>query len=139
MTEKYWYYCKNPTAWFDPDYPGTMEALGITIEQCTKVNDEFYQNWCNPPEGYEQVFDSEGPRVQLIPEPDYVAIAESTRESLLNDMRSATYTMSAKMALGRVLTDSEKDSFNAWLDYSDSLQALDLSTAPDIEWPEKPA
>lgn len=43
-----------------------------------------------------------------------------------------------KAAMGR-LTDSEKTKYNAWLDYLDALEAVDTSSAPDINWPTPPA
>ena len=42
-----------------------------------------------------------------------------------------------KAALGR-LKDSEKVQYNMWLDYLDALEAVDTSSAPDINWPESP-
>lgn len=43
-----------------------------------------------------------------------------------------------KAAMGR-LTESEKAKYNAWLDYLDALEAVDTSSAPDINWPTPPA
>ncbi|MFG1167277.1 MULTISPECIES: tail fiber assembly protein, partial [Enterobacteriaceae] len=40
-------------------------------------------------------------------------------------------------AMGR-LKDAEKVQYNAWLDYLDALELVDTSSAPDIEWLEKP-
>ena len=42
-----------------------------------------------------------------------------------------------KAALGR-LKDAEKVQYNMWLDYLDALEAVDTSSAPDINWPESP-
>ncbi|HBC7444563.1 TPA: tail fiber assembly protein, partial [Morganella morganii] len=42
-----------------------------------------------------------------------------------------------KLALGRI-SDNEKARLNAWLDYLDELEAVDVFTAPDIIWPVKP-
>lgn len=42
-----------------------------------------------------------------------------------------------KAVIGR-LKDDELAQYNLWLDYLDSLEALDTSTAPDIKWPEPP-
>lgn len=42
-----------------------------------------------------------------------------------------------KAAMGR-LKDSEKEQYNAWLDYLDELEVVDTSNAPDIIWPEAP-
>ncbi|AIU74081.1 hypothetical protein AT03_17890 [Hafnia alvei FB1] len=42
-----------------------------------------------------------------------------------------------KAALGR-LKEDDLAQYNLWLDYLDALEAIDISTAPDITWPEKP-
>ncbi|KHH25504.1 phage tail protein [Escherichia coli] len=42
-----------------------------------------------------------------------------------------------KAAMGR-LKDAEKKQYNAWLDYLDALEAVDTTSAPDIEWPTPP-
>lgn len=42
-----------------------------------------------------------------------------------------------KAALGR-LTDDEKAQYNEWLDYLDALESVDISSAPDINWPVPP-
>jgi hypothetical protein len=44
----------------------------------------------------------------------------------------------SKLTLGR-LSDEGKALFNKWLDYTDALEALDTSTAPDVSWPEAPS
>ncbi|ELM8828268.1 tail fiber assembly protein, partial [Escherichia coli] len=36
------------------------------------------------------------------------------------------------------LTDDEKAQYNEWLDYLDALESVDISSAPDINWPESP-
>lgn len=43
-----------------------------------------------------------------------------------------------KAAMGR-LKDSEKEEYNAWLDYLDELEAVDSSSVPDVSWPTPPA
>ncbi|EMG5650156.1 tail fiber assembly protein [Citrobacter freundii] len=42
-----------------------------------------------------------------------------------------------KAAIGR-LKDSELTKYNLWLDYLDALEAVDTSSAPDINWPTPP-
>ena len=44
----------------------------------------------------------------------------------------------SKLALGR-LSDEEKLIFSEWLDYLDAVNAVNTSTAPDIEWPTPPS
>lgn len=42
-----------------------------------------------------------------------------------------------KAVLGR-LTEAEKEQYNLWLDYLNALEAVDTSSAPDINWPLSP-
>lgn len=42
-----------------------------------------------------------------------------------------------KAAIGRLKGD-ELAQYNLWLDYLDALEAVDTSTAPDINWPAPP-
>lgn len=44
-----------------------------------------------------------------------------------------------KLRAGRMLIDAENAKLNAVLDYIDAVNAIDTSTAPDIDWPEMPA
>ena len=125
-------------------YPSDEVALSAYVDADTlpadlkDINDADYEKFINPPDGYYQVFDEQGPRVEKIPEPDYPAIAENTRQTLLSEVSSAIAVWQTKLQIGRTLKDDEKAKLNAWLDYSDMLSALDLSSAPDIEWPDKP-
>lgn len=68
-----------------------------------------------------------------------VATAEGEKQSrsnLTNDyMNSKQWP--GKAALGR-LKEAEKEQYNLWLDYLDALEAVDTSSAPDINWPESP-
>lgn len=44
----------------------------------------------------------------------------------------------SKLSLGR-LSGEERTQFNSWLDYLDALEAVDISTTLDINWPTPPA
>jgi hypothetical protein len=69
-------------------------------------------------------------------------VADAEAEKELRLAAANTYiceqNWGSKLTLGR-LSDEGKALFNKWLDYTDALEALDASTAPDIIWPEKPA
>lgn len=65
--------------------------------------------------------------------------AKIMQTSLLNEANMTTSPLLLKLQLGRKLTDEETKKANAWLDYMDLLNAIDLNTAPDIEWPTKPS
>lgn len=42
-----------------------------------------------------------------------------------------------KAAIGRLKGD-ELAQYNLWLDYLDALEAVDTSSAPDVDWPTPP-
>lgn len=111
---------------------------GTLPDDLIDIPDEQYDAWANPPEGFYSVFDDNGPRAEPLLPVDHVAQAEKKREELQAEMQAATYTLNAKLLMGRTLSAAEKAKFNAWLDYSDALENLDLSTAPDVTWPTKP-
>lgn len=68
-----------------------------------------------------------------------IAAAEVDKQSKIdqaNDyMNSKQWP--GKAAMGR-LKAIEKEQYNLWLDYLDALEAVDTSSAPDINWPESP-
>lgn len=66
-----------------------------------------------------------------------IAAAEAQKQYLIAEVNAETQMLQTKLALGRIKED-EKARLNTWLDYLDLLEAVDISTAPDIEWPVKP-
>ncbi|WP_416763301.1 tail fiber assembly protein [Morganella morganii] len=66
-----------------------------------------------------------------------IAKAEYDKQVLITEVQAETQLLQTKLALGRI-SDNEKARLNAWLDYLDELEAVDVSTAPDIIWPVKP-
>ncbi|EMU8849703.1 tail fiber assembly protein [Proteus mirabilis] len=65
------------------------------------------------------------------------AQALELKRRLMGEVRTETSLLQSKLLLGRISED-EKISLNQWLDYLDELEAIDISLAPDIEWPQKP-
>ena len=90
-------------------------------EKVTEINKEEADNITNPPPTKEQL----------------IAKAEYDKQALIAEVQSETQLLQTKLALGRI-SDDEKARLNAWLDYLDELEAVDVSTAPDIIWPVKP-
>ncbi|WP_160316271.1 tail fiber assembly protein [Morganella morganii] len=66
-----------------------------------------------------------------------IAEAGAKKQCLIAEVNTETQILQTKLALGRI-KDDEKARLNAWLDYLDELEAVDVSTAPDIIWPVKP-
>lgn len=63
--------------------------------------------------------------------------AEAKKLALIAEVNAETQMLQTKLALGRI-KDDEKALLNAWLDYLDELEAVGVSTAPDITWPLRP-
>lgn len=63
--------------------------------------------------------------------------AEARKQYLIAEVHTETEMLRTKLALGRIKED-ERALLNAWLDYLDLLEAVDVSAAPDIDWPAKP-
>ncbi|HDT0711566.1 tail fiber assembly protein [Morganella morganii] len=62
--------------------------------------------------------------------------ADAQKQYLIAEAHTETEMLRTKLALERIKED-EKALLNAWLDYLDLLEAVDTSTAPDIDWPVK--
>ncbi|HHG8598162.1 tail fiber assembly protein [Morganella morganii subsp. morganii] len=90
-------------------------------EKVTEITKEEADNITNPRPTKEQL----------------IAKAEYDKQALITEVQAETQLLQTKLALGRITPD-EKARLNVWLDYLDLLEAVDTSTAPDIDWPEKP-
>lgn len=105
------------------------------------VDDDVYLEFINPPAGKVRVAGKDGlPAWEDIPPPTKAQLierAEQQRKMLIAEVTAETEMLRAKLALGRI-KDDEKALLNAWLDYLDELEAVDVSTAPDVIWPEPP-
>lgn len=69
---------------------------------------------------------------------ELVIEAEADKRARIDTATSRIVVWQTKLLMGRKLTDAESASLNAWMDYIDAVTATDISTAPDIKWPEKP-
>ncbi|MCX8966795.1 phage tail protein [Erwinia psidii] len=67
-----------------------------------------------------------------------VKLAESKRDSLLSFAKDKIAIWQTRLVIGRALSSAELMHLNAWLDYTDALELIDLSAGVDIVWPEKP-
>lgn len=80
--------------------------------------------------------------------PAWVVPPEPSKEMLIRNAEVNRDTLTAKASLEieiltdaeseGSITDSEKDMLAKWKAYRLSLRRLDLTTAPDIDWPEQP-
>lgn len=64
--------------------------------------------------------------------------AKRQRQSLIDAAIISIDLIQLKLRAGRKLTEAEMVKLNAILDYIDAVTATDISTVPDINWPEIP-
>lgn len=64
--------------------------------------------------------------------------AEQQRRFLLAEADQTTADWRTELALG-IIDDAEKAKLTVWMKYIKAVKALDISTAPDINWPALPA
>ena len=63
--------------------------------------------------------------------------AKQQKSALLTEAQSVISLWQTELQLG-IISDDDKASLIAWMKYIQALNAVDISTAPDIEWPVKP-
>ncbi|WGL54599.1 tail fiber assembly protein [Kluyvera intermedia] len=114
------------------------------LSGCTEIDDNEHPFKTQViPEGKIWGSDSSGFPVLLdLPEPtqDEQIVAANVEKQ--NRVAQANAYMSnkqwpGKAAIGR-LSEAEKAQYNEWLDYLDALEAVNTSSAPDINWPVPP-
>lgn len=67
-----------------------------------------------------------------------VAEAARHKAELISQANSTTQAWQTQLSLG-IITDADKASLTVWMQYIQVVQAVDVSTAPDISWPQMPA
>lgn len=63
--------------------------------------------------------------------------AKDERDRLLSEAREKIVVPQTKLMAGRTLTEAQLNELNAWLDYIDSLEAVDIYALP-VSFPEAP-
>lgn len=66
-----------------------------------------------------------------------VESAEQQKAALLVEAQTTISLWQTELQLG-IISDDDKASLIAWMNYIKAVQAVDTSAAPDINWPEKP-
>lgn len=67
------------------------------------------------------------------------AKAEEVRKSLIRNVLAEISAIQLKVQTGRVLNEAETVKLNAALNYIDDVNAIDITPAPNIDWPEIPS
>lgn len=66
-----------------------------------------------------------------------VEAAEQQKAALLLESQATISLWQTELQLG-IISDEDKASLIAWMNYIKAVQAVDTSKAPDITWPDKP-
>ncbi|HBC6143875.1 TPA: tail fiber assembly protein [Escherichia coli] len=66
-----------------------------------------------------------------------VEAAEQQKAALLLEAQATIGIWQTELQLG-IISDEDKASLIAWMNYIKAVQAVDTSKAPDITWPDKP-
>lgn len=134
----------SKNAFYPFELKTSYEATDSWPEDGVDVEDSIFIEFTGiPPEGMIRgVSDKNMPVWVLRPEPTHdelIANAEAKKQYLIEQANDFINSKQwpGKAALGR-LKDPEKEQYNLWLDYLDALEAVDSSSAPDINWPESP-
>lgn len=108
------------------------ENLSVTEINKEDVPDELPErldgNW---------VFDGKKIAPRIIPESELIAQAEETRAQLMSEANQRIIPLQDASDLG-IATDEELAQLKAWKTYRVLLSRVDVSKAPDVDWPKKP-
>ncbi|WP_394564474.1 hypothetical protein C1N58_00105 [Pantoea sp. SGAir0180] len=64
-------------------------------------------------------------------------IAEKHREDILNNIDKTISDWKIELLLGDI-SDNDKAKLSDWMAYKSAVKAVDVSTAPEVNWPQKP-
>jgi len=138
------FYSAKNNAFYLPEKEADYRAQNVWPYDAVLVSDEMASEFIAvPPDGQQRVAGGDGfPCWADIPpltteELKMLADDEKLRRIAAANGFINSQQWPSKLTLKR-LTTAEKATFTAWLDYLDSLAAIDTATAPDIEWPEQP-
>ena len=139
-----YFYSAKKNAFYPVSLEDAYRDANSWPEDGVEVDDSVYLEYsAAPPEGKVRVAKNGMPSWADIPPPTHEELVASANTEKQKRIDQANDNMNGKQwpgkaAMGR-LKDSEKEQYNAWLDYLDELEAVDTSTAPDIKWPTPPA
>lgn len=124
---------KNDGTYTEENWPS--DAILLTEEETNAY-------WIIPPPKGQKLGVVKGkPAWVDIPPPsqdELIMAAERKREFLLREAQETISFWQTELQLG-IISDEDKASLIAWMNYIKAVQAVDTSKAPDITWPTPPA
>ncbi|HGH4602387.1 tail fiber assembly protein [Enterobacter hormaechei] len=127
-------------------YPVAMKRLyedaGINLDEAMEVDEKTFAEYSGePPKGKIRIVgQNKLPAWGNVPPPskeELITSASLKKASMLAEAQSTISLWQTELQLG-IISDDDKASLIMWMKYIQALNAVDTSTAPDIEWPVKP-
>lgn len=114
----------------------TADGSAVTVDYIGEINEGFTETAPSTPydewDGSRWVTDTDAQHAAD------VAAAEQQKQALLLHAKSVISLWQTELQLG-IISDDDKNSLITWLSYIKDVQAVDTSTAPDINWPTPPS
>ncbi|MDA8479353.1 tail fiber assembly protein [Citrobacter sp. Awk 4] len=137
-----YFYSPSENAFYATGLKEDYEQAGTWPDDGVEIDDVLAEKFMNDaPEGKTRASGDDGlPCWVDIPPPtidELIERAEVTRSNLIAEARDKISLWQTELQLG-IISDDDKASLIAWMKYIQALNAVDTSTAPDIEWPVKP-
>lgn len=139
------YFSAKEVGFYDDARLSFYEENKAWPDDAEKVSDEDYIKYLGtPPTGQKLGSDKNGypcwVDIPPLTSEEIISAAEAEKQVRIGQanefMNSKQWP--GKAAIGRLKTD-ELEQYNLWLDYLDALEAVDTSSAPNIDWPTAPA
>lgn len=115
---------------------------GWDIDELIPVDDAVFAEYsATPPDGKIRGISATGlPEWTDAPQltaDEQIALAERKRQTLLAQANEITADWRTELELG-MIDDDDKVKLTAWMKYIKAVKAVDISTAPDVNWPVRP-
>ncbi|WGL97342.1 tail fiber assembly protein [Arsenophonus sp. aPb] len=138
-----YYFSAKKLCWLSNSLKDDYVSAGFWDSTAKKVPFKVYQEYalCAPPEGKMLGANENGDPVWLDIPPktksELIAEAENKRIELMQNASEVIAPLQDAIDL-KIATEDEEQRLVAWKTYRILLNRVDISAAPDIEWPEVP-
>ncbi|EKZ6147609.1 tail assembly chaperone [Klebsiella aerogenes] len=135
------YFSPRENAFYPEEFLESYEQANSLPDDLIFVGGEIFSMFTAvPPEGkIRGVVDGMPCWVDMpSPSPEQQKIsAEQKKDALIDEARAVISIWQTELLLGTI-SDDDKSSLIKWIAYIKALQEVDISHAPDVNWPEVP-
>ena len=136
-----YYYSATTNSFYPKSLQPEYDKAGSWPDDAIAVSDDVYEGFQTPPEGKVRAAGSDGLPVWVDTpaqtKEQLLAIAKSELASRMAEATAAIAPLQDAVDIDEA-TDEELANLKAWKKYRVALSRLDLSSAPDINWPVSP-